>query len=99
MGPGGAALDLSSSSSSQPNLRLNHLAANHGCANFSIRAQCQQVGIGDLSLFAYPGSKDLVMATFVQDYRSSNLSNKTVKRQYWVREGGAWRILHESVLS
>ncbi|HSN21481.1 MAG TPA: L,D-transpeptidase family protein [Usitatibacter sp.] len=58
-----------------------------------------KVGIQDLSLFAYPGAKGIVMATFVQDYRSSNLSNRTVKRQYWIREGGEWRILHESVVS
>ena len=58
-----------------------------------------KVGVHELSVFAYPGTKDMVMATFVQDYRSSNLSNRTVKRQYWVREGGHWRILHESVVS
>jgi hypothetical protein len=33
--------------------------------------------------------------TFDQDYASSNLSNHMRKRQYWIREGGAWRILHE----
>jgi len=58
-----------------------------------------QVRVEDMSVFAYPGAKDMVMATFVQDYRSSNLSNRRVKRQYWVREGGQWRILHESVVS
>lgn len=58
-----------------------------------------QVRVQDMSAFAYPGAKDMVMATFVQDYRSSNLSNRHVKRQYWVREGGQWRILHESVVS
>ena len=34
-----------------------------------------------------------------QDYRSNNLSHRTVKRQFWVREGEAWRIVHEAVLS
>jgi hypothetical protein len=33
--------------------------------------------------------------TFNQDYASSNLSNQMRKRQYWIREGGTWRILHE----
>jgi hypothetical protein len=41
----------------------------------------------------------MMMVTFRQDYRSSNLSNVTLKRQYWVREGGQWRILAESVVS
>ena len=58
-----------------------------------------KVGVDELSLFAYPGAKDMMMVTFEQDYRSSNLSNRTVKRQYWVREGRGWRILHEAVVS
>jgi murein L,D-transpeptidase YafK len=58
-----------------------------------------KVGVDDLSLFAYPGTKDMMMVTFEQDYRSNNLSNRTVKRQYWVREGKGWRILHEAVVS
>jgi len=58
-----------------------------------------KVGIEDLSFFAYPGAKDMMMVTFEQDYRSSNLSSRTVKRQYWVREGEGWRILHEAVVS
>jgi murein L,D-transpeptidase YafK len=58
-----------------------------------------KVGIDDLSLFAYPGTSDMMMVTFEQDYRSSNLSNRTMKRQYWIREAGEWRILHESVVS
>jgi murein L,D-transpeptidase YafK len=58
-----------------------------------------KVGVGDLSLFAYPGAKDMMMVTFEQDYRSSNMSSRTVKRQYWVREGEDWRIIHEAVVS
>ncbi|HUP98248.1 MAG TPA: L,D-transpeptidase family protein [Usitatibacter sp.] len=58
-----------------------------------------KVGVNDLSLFAYPGAKDLMMVTFEQDYRSNNLSNRTVKRQYWVREPAGWRIVHEAVVS
>ena len=58
-----------------------------------------KVGVKDVSLFAYPGARDLMMITFEQDYRSNNLSKRTVKRQYWTREGGAWRILHEAVVS
>jgi murein L,D-transpeptidase YafK len=58
-----------------------------------------KVGIENLSLFAYPGTRDVMMVTFDQDYRSSNMSNRTVKRLYWVREGRDWRILHEAVVS
>ncbi len=58
-----------------------------------------KVGVKDLSFFAYPGEKDVMMVTFEQDYRSSNMSKRTNKRQYWVREAGQWRILHETVVS
>jgi murein L,D-transpeptidase YafK len=58
-----------------------------------------KVGVEDLSVFAYPGAEPMMMVTFEQDYRSSNLSNRTTKRQYWVREGPAWRILHEAIVS
>ena len=57
-----------------------------------------RVGTHDVSLFAYPGERPMMMVTFEQDYRSNNLSNKTHKRQFWVREGNAWRIVHEAVL-
>jgi murein L,D-transpeptidase YafK len=58
-----------------------------------------KVGMEDVSFFAYPGVKDLVVVSFTQDYRSNNLSNKTHKRLYWIREDGRWRILHEAVIS
>ena len=58
-----------------------------------------KVGVEDLSVFEYPDTKDLVMVTFEQDYRSNNLSNRTVKRQFWRREGREWRIVHEAVVS
>jgi murein L,D-transpeptidase YafK len=58
-----------------------------------------KVATNDVSLFAYPGNKDTMMITFEQDYRSNNLSNKTLKRQFWVREGAEWRIVHEAIIS
>jgi murein L,D-transpeptidase YafK len=51
--------------------------------------------LGEISVLTYPGRDDLAVVTFNQDYASSNLSNQMRKRQYWIREGGAWRILHE----
>jgi murein L,D-transpeptidase YafK len=48
-----------------------------------------------MSVFTYPGRDDIAVVTFEQDYASSNLSNQMRKRQYWIREDGAWRILHE----
>jgi hypothetical protein len=58
-----------------------------------------KINVNDMSLFAYPGAPDLMMITFEQDYRSNNLSRKTMKRQYWAREGSQWRIVHETVVN
>jgi murein L,D-transpeptidase YafK len=58
-----------------------------------------KVGVNDVSVFEYPGAQDLMVISFEQDYRSNNLSNRTLKRQYWAREGGQWRIVHETVVT
>jgi murein L,D-transpeptidase YafK len=49
----------------------------------------------NVSMFRSPGKEDLVVVDFEQDYRSNNLSNAMKKRQYWMREGGLWRIIYE----
>ena len=54
-----------------------------------------KVRLSDLSVFRNPGREDLVVVTFNQDYRSSNLNNTMKKRQYWTREGNRWRIIYE----
>jgi murein L,D-transpeptidase YafK len=57
-----------------------------------------EVDITDLSLFLQPDNPDLAVATFTQKYRSNNLQDSTVKRQYWRREAGQWRIFNETSL-
>ena len=54
-----------------------------------------KVKVENVSAFLYPGRDDLAVITFDQDYASSNLSNRMKKRQYWINENGAWRILYE----
>src|SRR5262249_4679801 len=54
-----------------------------------------KVRLSAVSVFLYPGRDDLAVVNFVQDYSSSNLSNQMRKRQYWIREGTAWKILYE----
>jgi len=58
-----------------------------------------KVGVSDLSVFAYPDQRDLMMVTFYQDYRTDYVSRRTLKRQFWAREGGRWRIVHEAAIS
>ncbi|WP_332672395.1 L,D-transpeptidase family protein [Aromatoleum sp.] len=54
-----------------------------------------KVGLKKLSLFRNPGRDDLVVVTFEQDYRSDGHSDQMRKRQYWVKEGGRWKIAYE----
>jgi murein L,D-transpeptidase YafK len=54
-----------------------------------------QLELDKVSIFAYPGRDDLAVVTFDQNYASNNLVRQMRKRQYWIREAGVWRILHE----
>jgi murein L,D-transpeptidase YafK len=54
-----------------------------------------KVSAANISMFRNPGKEELVVVTFDQDYRSSNLSNTMKKRQYWIKEDGAWKIVYE----
>lgn len=58
-----------------------------------------KVSIDNVSLLRSPGKKALMVVTFDQDYRSSNLDQRTRKRQYWTMEEGRWRIAHEAPVS
>jgi len=53
-----------------------------------------KVGVSRVSMLQYPRER-FVVVSFDQDYRSSNLSNVMRKRQYWIKDGGRWRILYE----
>ncbi len=54
-----------------------------------------KVALLNTSMFRYPGREELVVVTFDQDYKSSNLSNTMKKRTYWQKEGGQWKIIDE----
>ena len=54
-----------------------------------------KVGLARVSMLRYPRERDVVVVTFVQDYRSDGLSNVMKKRQYWAKEAGRWKILYE----
>lgn len=57
-----------------------------------------KVNLSGLNIFRQPGQADLAIVSFNQEYRSNNLENQSRKRQYWQRENGRWRIIHETVL-
>lgn len=54
------------------------------------------VDLSDLSVFAYPGEKDLVLSRFYQNYKSSNYNWKGWKQLLWRRNPeGVWQIIFE----
>lgn len=54
-----------------------------------------KVKLSNVSMFRDPGKDEMVVVTFEQDYQSNNLNNQMKKRQYWIREDGAWKIIFE----
>ena len=54
-----------------------------------------KIALGNMSMFRYPGKDDMVVVTFDQDYKSSNLAGTMKKRMYWIKEGGRWKIVDE----
>jgi len=57
-----------------------------------------KIAAANISMFRNPGKDDHVVVTFDQDYRSNNLSNQMKKRQYWIKEGGQWKIASEGAV-
>ena len=56
-----------------------------------------KVSLSDVSVLRSPGKVDAILVTFEQDYRSSNLSQRTRKRQFWIMEEGRWKIAYEGL--
>jgi murein L,D-transpeptidase YafK len=54
------------------------------------------MALRSLSLFRYPGRDEVVVATFTVDAVAGLKRVSTRKRQYWAREGGAWKVMSES---
>ena len=57
-----------------------------------------KVGLSRVAMLRYPSERDVVVVTFLQDYRSDGLANVARKRQYWVKEGERWKILYEGAV-
>lgn len=74
-----------------------------GLDNVSLMLYPQGAGRGSKDAKAsstthYPERPDFALVSFVQDYQSNNLSDRTAKRQFWSRENGRWKIIHETSL-
>jgi murein L,D-transpeptidase YafK len=54
-----------------------------------------KIATRNISMLRNPGKEEYVVVTFEQDYRSNNLSQSMQKQQYWIKEDGRWKIVHE----
>lgn len=54
------------------------------------------MALRSLSLFRYPGREEVVVATFTVDAVAGTKRVSSRKRQYWAREGNAWKVVSES---
>ena len=58
----------------------------------------QKIGLSDISILSYPETvqeQPMVVANFVQHYRSNNFNGNVHKRLYMVKELGSWKVLYE----
>ena len=54
------------------------------------------LNIRDISMFSYPNfDQPIVVVDFEQNFKSVNLQNKMLKRQYWLHENNQWKIIYE----
>jgi len=86
---------------------LTHYARDFSTGNTPLKAFAEQkrkvnagktwikVKLSKLSAFPYPSQRGLVVVNFEQDYESNNLSNRMLKRQYWMKRDGRWQIIYE----
>ncbi|MFO7766359.1 MAG: L,D-transpeptidase family protein [Pelovirga sp.] len=59
----------------------------------------QQIALSDVSLLGYPRDHDdtpLIVANFVQHYRSNNFNGDMHKRLYLIKEHDQWRVVYEA---
>jgi murein L,D-transpeptidase YafK len=54
-----------------------------------------KVDVMDLSVLRYPGETEMMQVIFKQRYQSNNFNNTTLKKQYWKKEEGRWKIIYE----
>ncbi len=54
-----------------------------------------KLSLANISMFRNPGKNELVVVTFDQDYKSSNLNGTMKKRMYWIKDGTRWKIVDE----
>ncbi|MBI3230497.1 MAG: L,D-transpeptidase [Burkholderiales bacterium] len=65
----------------------NRIQAN-ASSNFSIKLR-------DVTFFRYPNAGETIVATFTQDNFFGKNKTTLRKRQYWAKDGNAWKVIYE----
>ena len=63
------------------------------------RKTYQKIRIADLNILRYPDDagdgRDILVASFHQQFRSNNYDSDGRKQLFWVKQDGAWKVLFE----
>jgi murein L,D-transpeptidase YafK len=63
------------------------------------RKSSVDIGVSDVSIYAYPDEQNLFEVSFEQTYRSDSFKSKSRKVQYWrLGADGGWRIVSEEAV-
>ena len=94
--------------SQETDVYLSHYASNfsNGSLDFNHWAEEKRriqagkphvdIKISNLSVLRYPNSpSQMAVVTFEQSFRSNVLDSQMRKRQYWIYENQAWKIIYE----
>ncbi|MCP4009101.1 MAG: L,D-transpeptidase family protein, partial [Proteobacteria bacterium] len=76
----------------------NHSFSSWAKYKTSLNANKSNINVvlSNISLFSYPGERELLVAEFTQNYSSNNFESRAEKRQYWRRNAnGKWKIIFE----
>ena len=57
-----------------------------------------QATLSEMTIFRYPSRDDMLVSTFTLEAKIGKSRTTQLKRQYWAREGGAWKIVFESMI-
>jgi murein L,D-transpeptidase YafK len=56
------------------------------------------VSLSEVTIFRYPSRDDMLVSTFTLESKIGKNRSTQRKRQYWAREGSAWKIIFESMI-
>ena len=59
------------------------------------RNKTPRLSLTNMAIMRYPARDDMMVVSFDQDLRLNGEGQTTRRKQYWVKEGSQWRIVHD----